>query len=86
MYYYAQTLDNTMLVAIEDLAAAQTQGNNEIMDALMHLLNYMAIYLNAKIRYYKSGMILYIHSNRSYLFVAKRRSRVGNYYFFLSKK
>ena len=82
MYYYTRALDNTILVVIEDLAVAQIQSNIEMIDALAHLLNYAAMQLNAKIRYYKSSIILHIHSDRSYLFVAKGRSRVGSYYFF----
>ena len=70
-----------MIVAINDLAAAQAKGNKETMEALVHLLNYAATHPDAKIRYYSSGIVLHIHSDGSYLSLPKARSRAGGHYF-----
>jgi hypothetical protein len=51
------------------------------MDAAIHLLNYAATHPNASIRIHKSDMILYVHSNASYLSKPKARSRVGGYFY-----
>ena len=79
--YYGRALDSTMLVAIGDLAAAQSKGNKETMQQLTHLLNYAATHPDAQVRFYASGMILHVHSDGSYLSVARGRSRAGGYFF-----
>jgi Reverse transcriptase (RNA-dependent DNA polymerase) len=65
--FSARAVDNTMLVALRTLAAAQT------MQALMHLLDYAATHPNAAIRFHRSAMILYVHSDASYLSEPKAR-------------
>jgi hypothetical protein len=78
--FLARAVDNTMLVALGTLAAAQTKGTENTMDALIHLLDYAATHPDAAIRFHKSAMILYVHGNRSYLSKPKARSRVGYFY------
>ena len=65
MFFYAQAIDNTMLVALGTLATAQTKGTTQTMDAAIHLLNYAATNWNAAIRFHQSDMILYAHSDAS---------------------
>jgi hypothetical protein len=55
------------------------------MEATVQLLNYAATHPDAAVRFYKSDMILYIHSDASYLSEPKARSRVGGY-FYLGKQ
>jgi Reverse transcriptase (RNA-dependent DNA polymerase) len=83
--YYGRAVDNTMLVALGTLAAAQSQGTERTMEATVQLLNYAATHPDAAVRFYKSDMILYIHSDASYLSEPKARSRVGGY-FYLGKQ
>jgi hypothetical protein len=66
-----------MLVALGTLTAAQTKGTKHTMQALVQLLDYAATHPNAAIRFHKSAMVLYVHSNASYLSKPKARSRVG---------
>ena len=82
--HYARAQDMTMAVATHDLAAAQSKGNEETMKALVHLLNYAATHPDAKIRCHRSGMILHVHSDGSYLSIDKARSRAGGHYFLSS--
>ena len=63
-----------MLVALVSLAAAQTKGTENTMDATIQLLDYAATNPNAAIQYHMSNMILYAHSNASYLSEPKVRS------------
>jgi hypothetical protein len=65
--FYGRAVDNTMLVALGTLAAAQTQGTEKTMDATVQLLNYAATHPDAAVRFHKSNMILYIHSDAPYL-------------------
>jgi hypothetical protein len=74
--FYARVVDPTMLVALGTLAAAQSHGIEATADTLTRLLNYAATHPDAQIRYTASDMTLYVHSNASYLSVAKARSRV----------
>jgi Reverse transcriptase (RNA-dependent DNA polymerase) len=79
--YSARAVDNTMLVALGTLAAAQTKGTEHTMKALAQLLDYAATHPDAAIRFHKSDMILYAHSDASYLSEAQARSRVGSYFY-----
>jgi Reverse transcriptase (RNA-dependent DNA polymerase) len=79
--YSARAVDNTMLVALSTLAAAQTKGTEKTMKALTHLLDYAATHPDAAIRFHKSDMILYVHSDASYLSEPQAKSRVGGYFY-----
>jgi hypothetical protein len=79
--YSARAVDTTMLVALGTLAAAQTKGTEHTMKALVQLLDYAATHPDATIRFHKSDMILYAHSDASYLSEAQARSRVGGYFY-----
>jgi hypothetical protein len=79
--FLARAVDNIMLVALGTLAAAQTKGTESTMDALMHLLDYAATHPDAAIRFHRSAMILYVHSDASYLSKHKARSSVGGYFY-----
>ncbi|MGL5936068.1 MAG: reverse transcriptase domain-containing protein, partial [Cetobacterium sp.] len=73
--FYGRAVDNTMLTALGTLASAQSAGTERTMDALTQLLDYAATHPNAKVRYHASDMILYVHSDASYLSEPKARSR-----------
>jgi hypothetical protein len=79
--YYARAIDNTMLVALSSLAAAQSKGTKATAKACARLLNYAATHSDAVIRYKASEMILHIHSDASYLSEPHARSRVGGFFF-----
>jgi hypothetical protein len=81
LLYYARAVNNTMLVALGTLASAQTQATTQIMDTAIHLLNYAATHPDATIQIHKSDMILYVHSDASYLSEPKARSRIGGYFY-----
>jgi len=55
------------------------------MEALTQLLNYCATHPDACIRYHASDMILWAHSDASYLTAPKGRSRAAGYYFLSSQ-
>jgi hypothetical protein len=82
--YYGRAIDNTILVALGSLAAAQTEGTLATTKAAVHLLNYAASNPNATIRYHASDMCLHVHSDASYLSESKARSRAGGIFFLSS--
>ena len=83
--YYGRAVDNTMLVALGTLSSAQSQGTEATMDAAIQLLNYTASNPDAVVRYYASEMVLYVHSDASYLSEPKARSRVGGFFYLGNK-
>ena len=50
LLYYALAIDNTMLVALGDLASAQAQPTEETWDKITWILNYAATYPDAVIK------------------------------------
>ena len=80
-FFYGRAVDNTMLVSLGTLAAAQTQGTEKTMDATKQLLDYAATHPDAAVRFHKSDMVLYCHSDASYLSERNARSRVAGFFY-----
>ena len=81
LLYYARAIDCTMLPALGSLSAAQTRATEATAKACTKLLNYAATHPNATIRFAKSGMILRVHSDASYLSETEARSRAGGFFY-----
>lgn len=79
--YYARAVDETMRVALGSLATSHLTGATVAEKALLMFLDYAATHPDATIRYRASDMVLYVHSDASYLSEAKGRSRVGGHFF-----
>jgi hypothetical protein len=75
--YYAQAVDPTVLMPLNDIATEQTKATGKTQAATNQLLDYLATHPDATIRYHASDMILQIHSDASYLSVSNARSRLG---------
>jgi hypothetical protein len=71
-----------MLVALGNLSSDQAKGTKATNRAATQLLDYCATHSEASIRYCTSKMALQIHSNASYLSVAKGRSQAGRHLYF----
>lgn len=81
LLYYGRAIDSTILMAISDISAAQAKGTEATKNATLQLLDYCASNPDAKLRFYRSDMILHIHSDASYLTAPKARSRTGGHFF-----
>ena len=79
--YYARAIDNTMLVALTDVSAAQTKATEHTLQATVRILNYAATYPEAILTYTRSNMILHVHTDASCLSAPKARSRRAAYHF-----
>jgi hypothetical protein len=79
--YYARAVDPTVPMPPNDIATEQTKATEKTQAATNQLLDYLATHPDATIRYHASDMILYIHSNASYLSVSNARSRLGGLFF-----
>jgi hypothetical protein len=67
--YYAQAVDPTVLMPLNDIATEQTKATDKTQAATNKLLDYLVTHPDATIRYHASDMILYILSDASYLSV-----------------
>ena len=77
LLHYSRAVDNTMLVSLSYLTAAQTTSTDKTAFALTKLLNYASTHTNATLHYVASDMILHIYSDVSYGSEPKSRIRAG---------
>jgi len=84
LLYYAQAMDPAMLVMLGTLATQQAKSMCATMHALTQLLNYCATNPNAIIWYHTSDMVMWMHSDASYLTAPKGCSCAAGYLFLSS--
>ena len=84
--YYDIAIDNKVLVALRDIGSEQSRATSKTMYEVKQLLGYLASNPNATIRYPASGMILFVHSDASYLSVTKASSRASGVFFLSDPK
>ena len=77
--YYGRAVDPTILHALSTIAREQANPTQQTLQKFTTFLNYMATHPDAIISFYKSDMILQIHSDASYLTAPKSRSRAGGH-------
>jgi hypothetical protein len=82
--YYAQAIDSTMLVALNELSRQQSKPTTSTNKAANLLLDFAATYPNAKVRYHASDMILHVDTDAAYLVLPGAKSRVAGYYYLSS--
>ena len=81
MLYYARVVGGTLMITLNGLEYAQTNGTQENMYATEKLMDYCHTHSDKKIRYWSSQMQLHIHSNVLYLSASEARRRVGGHFF-----
>ena len=79
--FYARAVDPTMLTALSTIATEQSQGTQNTKDKAEHFLKYAASHPDATIKFFKSDMILKVHSDASYLSERQGRSRAGGHFY-----
>ena len=84
--YYGLAIDNKILVSLNDISLDQSSATKNTSKKVAKLLNYLATNPNASIQYYASGMVIYVHSYASYLFIKKPRIRSGGIHFLSDSK
>ena len=81
LLYYGIAVDSTMLVSLGSIASKQSKATEKKYEEALWILNYAASHPDATIRYRASNMVLYTHSDASYLSKSRARSCVGGHYF-----
>ena len=69
------------LLVLNDIATQQAKPTDSTMKRVHQLLDYMATYPKAIIRFRASGMIFNIHSDASCCSAGRGRSRASGYFF-----
>ena len=83
--YYGIAVDNKIIVALSTIALEQSAATSNTAKKITQLLNYLATIPDATIRYTRSDMVLWVHSDASYLFCPKAQSRAGGMHFLSNK-
>ena len=78
--FYSRAVDPTMLMALSIITTEQTQGTQTTKEKAEHFLTYATTHPNATIKFYKSDMILKIHSDTSYLLERQGKSHAGGHF------
>ena len=81
LLYYAQAVDNKLLVALSAIAARQSCATVATEQAVHLLLDYVATYPADGIVYRSSDMILCAHADAGFLNETNSRSRAGAHIF-----
>jgi hypothetical protein len=79
--YYARAIDSTILMSLNAIANEQSCPTEMTKERVLQFLDYMATHPDAIVRFYKSDMILNVHSDASYLSAPRARSRAAGYFF-----
>jgi len=79
--YLARAVDSTILMALNAIANEQANPTEMMRERVLQLLDYLATHPDAVVRFYKSDMILNVHSDASYLSAPRARSRAAGYFF-----
>jgi hypothetical protein len=85
LLYYAVGVDPFMLCALSDISSEQSKATQLTQDECDWLMDYAACNPLSVIRYHASDMVLYMHSDASYLSATRACSRAAGH-FFLSDK
>ena len=85
LLYYARAVNSTMLHALSALAIQVNTATQLTAAHRTHLLDYAACHAQSTLWYVASNMVLYVHSDASYLTEANARSRYGGHFFLANK-
>ena len=78
--FYGRAVEPTVLTALNDMATMQSKPTINTFKQSTMLLDYLATYPNAKLRFYAGNMQLHIESDAVYLVLPGAKSRVAGYF------
>ena len=79
--YYARAVDPTILPALNEIATQQASPTLETNKKVTMLMDYLATYPNAKLRFYAGTMNLQVESDAAYLVLPNAQSRVAGHFY-----
>ena len=81
LLYYSRAVDPTILPALNEITTSQAAPTETTRKKVQWLLDFVATYPNANIRFYKSDMILYVDSDAAYLVLPHARSCFAGHFY-----
>ena len=81
LLYYVRAIDTKLLVALGTIGSAQSKCTVVTAKENFQLLNYCSMYPGVCIRYKARAVVLYIHSDASYLLETQERSCSGRHFY-----
>ena len=85
LLYYGRAFDPTILTSLSAISFRQVKGTEAVLIAYHQLLDYVATYPNAVIRYHASEIILALDTDASYLSENDGKIRAAAYMFLTNK-
>ena len=82
LLYYARDLDNTILLALNDISTQQRKPTENTLKKCKRLLVYASTYKNTFLRYHASNMILSVDLGAAYLVAPGAKSRIAGFFSF----
>ena len=79
--YNGCAIDNTVLLALNEISASQLKPTKNKTKKITMLLDYMDTYPNTEIRYTSSYMTLHVDSDVAFLVAPKARIRVAGFFY-----
>ena len=86
LIYYGRAVDPTILPAVNEISTQQSAPTQHTKNLCHHLLDYLATYPNATIRFHASDMIAVCETDAAYLVLPKARSRIAGHYYFTNRQ
>ena len=83
--YYGRAIDQTIIVALNEISNSQAKPTEKTRLACDMLLDYLATHPDATIRFHASDMILAVISDAAYLVLPNARSRAAGLFFLTDK-
>ena len=77
LLYYAQAVDNKLLVGLSDIGSQQAAATQRKNEAIIQIMDYCATYPSDGILYRSSDMVLCAHSDLGFHNESKGSSRAG---------
>jgi hypothetical protein len=79
--YYARAVDYRLLPSLNEIATQESKPTQTTIDIVRRLLDFAHTYLNAKVRFYASDMILNVDTDAAYLVLPNAKSHVAAFYY-----
>jgi len=86
LIYYGRAVDPTILAAVNEISTQQSAPTLHTKISCHQLLDYLATFPNATIRFRASDMIAFCETDAAYLVFPKARSRIAGHYYFTNRK
>ena len=78
--YDGRAVEQSILPALGEISIAQSKPTEKTKSELKMLMDYLATYPNAVLRYWAGDMQLYVESDAAYLVLPGAKSHIAGYY------